>query len=100
MKQFTFQISDEAYDLLLQIQQSPAEYRDTKYETLDDFRESEDVLNSSEEWFLKRNNGGTLYLIRELESYELVECDGESWHMTYVLTSFAKMLLRAEHEKR
>lgn len=94
MKQFTFSITDEAYELLLQIQKSPAEYRDTKYETLEDFRESEDAQNRSEEWFLKRNHGGTLYLIRELESYELVECDGVSWNMTYILTTFAKILLK------
>jgi hypothetical protein len=93
MKQLTFQISDEAYNLLLQIQKSPAEYRDTEYETLRDFRESEEANHRKEEWFLARNNGGTLHLIYELQSFELVECDGESWHITYVLTNFAKMLL-------
>lgn len=97
MKKITFEISDEAFNLLTKL--NAAEYRDTEFRTLEDFKNSEEYKSGkkTEEWFLKRNYGGTLYLICELEEYGLVEqdyiTDCESWHITYIVSEFGKKIL-------
>jgi predicted transcriptional regulator len=48
----------------------------------------------TEKWFLDRNYGGTFHLIEELSNNGLVESDGESWHLTYVLTLLGKKILK------
>jgi hypothetical protein len=94
MKQITFEISDEAWNLLNKIGNGYAEYRDTRYETLKDFLESDDVTETrNTDWFLNRNFGGTYYLIGELLTYNLVDTDDMSWHPTYVLTPFGKSVI-------
>lgn len=96
-----FSISKEAYDLLLKIgNNGAAEYRDTRYSTLEEFKNSDlykDGLRS-EQSFLDRNYGGTYYLIDELEKYNLVESDGQSWHLTFVLTGFGKEMIQKSNE--
>ena len=95
MKTLTFQITDEAFELMKKIGRGSAEYRDSEWSTLEEFKKS-DVYNThgkTEEWFLNRNFGGTYHLIDELYKYGLVDSDGESWHMTYILTDFAKELM-------
>ncbi len=93
MKKITFEISDEAFNLLKKL--NAAEYRDTEFETLEDFKNSEEYKSGkkTEEWFLNRNYGGTLYLIRELEECDLVEHDCESWYITYIVSEFGKKIL-------
>jgi hypothetical protein len=93
MKKITFEISDESFKLLTKL--NDAEYRDTEFETLKDFKNSEEYKSGkkTEEWFLNRNYGGTLYLIRELEECGLVEQDCESWHITYIVSDFGKKIL-------
>ena len=61
MKTLTFQISDEAFALLIEIGNGSAEYRDTEYPTLDDFKNSSYFKKGlrSEQSFLNRNYGGT-----------------------------------------
>jgi len=96
MAELTFHISDAAYDLLKKIGNGAAEYRDHRYKTLEEFEASPDYKEGirSKNWFLNRNYGGTYYLIEELYDAGLVEPDGESWHLTYVLTPFGKKFLK------
>jgi len=95
MKTLTFQISDEAYDLLCRMRNRALEYRDTGFRSLPEFKESSLFKEGhrTERWFMDRNSEGTLYLIDELSYYGLVDSDGESWHLTYVLTDLGKSML-------
>ena len=88
-----FEISDEAYDLLQKIGIGYAEYRDTQFETVEEFKVLNDNGNRTIESFLTRNYGGTYYLIRELDKYGFVTSDYESWNLTYQLTDFGKQFL-------
>lgn len=101
MKTFThtFEISDEAYALLLSIQKEGyAEYRDTRYESLEDFRaEGAKATFQTEDYFLKRNHGGTYYLTGELLKYNLIDHVEDSWHITYKLTDFAEEMLSLQN---
>jgi hypothetical protein len=100
MKTFThtFEISDEAYALLLSIQKEGyAEYRDTRWESLEDFRADDETGFRSEDSFLKRNHGGTYYLTSELLKYNLIDHVEDSWHITYELTDFAKEMLSLQN---
>jgi hypothetical protein len=96
MKTITFQISDEAFELLTKIGNGAAEYRDTKYNTLEDFKNSDEYKTGfrTEEGFLDRNFGGTYHLIDELSRYGLVDLDEMSWHLTYILTDLGKQALK------
>jgi hypothetical protein len=102
MKTFThtFEISDEAYALLLSIQKEGyAEYRDTQWESLAVFLVDETLfrLNHSKENFLSRNHGGTYYLTGELLKYNLIDHVEDSWHITYQLTDFGKEMLSLQN---
>jgi hypothetical protein len=96
MKTITFQISNEAFELLQKIGNGTAEYRDTEYNTLEDFKNSDKYKTGlrTEEWFLNRNFNGTYHLIDELSSYGLVDSDRMSWHLTYILTDLGKQALK------
>lgn len=96
MKKIEFQISDEAFDLLVRLKrQKYLEYRDTEYSNLNEFKNSEEFKSGlrSTECFLNRNSDGTYHLIDELVKYNLVDVDGMSWHITYTLTDFGKEVL-------
>lgn len=101
MKTFThtFEISDEAYALLLSIQKEGyAEYRDTRWESLEYFRADDDETKwRSEEHFLERNHGGTYYLTSELLKYNLIDHVEDAWHITYELTDFGKEMLSLQN---
>jgi hypothetical protein len=93
MVEFRFKISDEAFNLLLIIsKEGYVEYRDTEYETIEEFEKSGNVsmnLNS----FKSRNCNGTLYLIPELYKYNFI-CDVEdAWHISYRISDLGKSLL-------
>lgn len=97
MKTLQFQISNEAYNLLKELNKGiSAEYRDIHSETIDDFLASEDYLNHNRtlESFLVRNHGGTLKLMYELLAYGLVDLDYDAWHQTYIITDFGKKVLK------
>lgn len=99
MKTFThtFEISDEAYNLLLSIQKEGyAEYRDTRWESLEDFR-ADDETWRSEDNFLERNHGGTYYLTGELLKYNLIDHVEDSWHITYKLTGFGEEMISLQN---
>jgi len=91
----TFEISEESFELLKKLENRSAEYRDTEYNTLEDFKNSEEFKSGlrTEKWFLNRNFNGTYYLIDELLKYGLVEDDGLSWHPTYIISDFGKEIL-------
>jgi hypothetical protein len=91
----SFEISDEAWAYLQALEGKSAEYRDTKWETLEDFRnsqESQDGLRT-EEWFLNRNHGGTLNLAHELADKGLIDNDFDAWHLTYIVSPFGQEIL-------
>lgn len=96
MVKLSFEISDEAFNLLKTIGNGAAEYRDTEYGTVEEFENSDEFKHGirTTDWFLNRNFDGTYHLIPELEKYGLVESDGMSWHMTYILTEFGKEILK------
>lgn len=92
-----FEISEEAYELLKRLDKGHAEYRDSEYATVEQFKKSSlfEHLNEEEaiKLFLDRNTGGTYYLIPELEMNGLVEMDTDCWHETYVITDLGKRIL-------
>jgi uncharacterized membrane-anchored protein YjiN (DUF445 family) len=93
MRKFTFELSEEAYQLLLSIKKEGyAEYRDPRYENLEEFKNDIDNYISVDS-FLDRNHNGTYYLISELLKYNLVDTSDDSWHITYILTDFGKELV-------
>ena len=96
---YTFEISDEAYTLLLSIQKEGyAEYRDQRWESLEDFQQNKgDYHNQTDNYFLNRNHGGTFYLIGELLKYNLLDDVEESWHLTYELSDFGKEMLSLQN---
>lgn len=92
MKTITFEISDEAYDLLQKLGNGYAEYRDTEYQNEEEFLQS-DVYKTGKrnlQWFLDRNFGGTYLLMNELAEYGLVDSDYDSWHLTFQVTDLGK----------
>jgi hypothetical protein len=92
----SFEVNEDSFNLLKTIDEiGSAEYRDHEWDTLEDFKKSDVFLNGTrtEEWFLERNFGGTYYLIDDLIGHGLVESDGESWHLTYVVTNLGRTVL-------
>jgi len=95
MKSFWFTLSDKGFELLKQINESPREFRDHNFRSLEDFKKSDEFINGhrTEESFKKRNFCD-LHDLDELFEHELIECDGESWHITYVTSNFGKKMLK------
>ncbi len=99
MKTISFNISDEAFELLKKIYEfGSAEYRDTRYYSVEDFKISDEFKNGfmTVDSFLKRNFGGTYYLIEELLQFNLIDSDDMCWHITYILTDFGKFVASKE----
>ena len=98
---FEIEISDAAFKLLKDIEKKGhAEYRDTEYRTLEDFKNSEEYKSGSRtiEWFESRNFFGTYYLIPELTRYNLVDNDFDAWHLTYEITDIGKEMIGKNEE--
>lgn len=98
MKQLTLQIelSEKAFELLKSIENGGyLEYRDSEFETLEDFLKSDLYENNirTEEWFLSRNSNGSLYLITELFKHGFVDNNFDSWHLTYKISELGKKIL-------
>ena len=92
----SFEVNEDSFNLLKTIDEiGSAEYRDHEWDTLEDFKKSDVFLDGkqTEEWFLARNFGGTAYLLDDLVEHGLVESDGESWHLTYVVTNLGRTVL-------
>jgi hypothetical protein len=87
-----FEISDEAYKLLLEIAEKKwMEYRD-RYNDVEEFKEHSGYPDGiyTVERFLSRNNNGTQGLAWELCARNLIEIDDEAWKVTFRLTDFGK----------
>lgn len=90
----TFEISEAAFNLLKEIEKAGyAEYRDTEFETLEEFQTLNDSKLISDDSFLVRNFGGTYYLVDDLIKFNLIECDSMSWHTTFVVTEIGKQVI-------
>jgi hypothetical protein len=92
----SFEISKPAFDLLNKISKDvQAEYRDTEFGTLEDFKNSSLFQEGrrTEEWFLNRNYFGTYHLIDELSNCGLVEVNTDAWHVTFIVSEFGKQIL-------
>ena len=96
MVSITIKLSEAALDLLKELNTiTYAEYRDNRYETLEEFLKSDTHLEHgrTEEWFLSRNHRGTLELIYELAKYNLVTDYMDAWHPTYFISEIGKEVL-------
>lgn len=60
------------------------EYRDYEFPTLEDFQASS--VGKSDQYYLKRNEGGTYNLAKELQKTGFLTYDEMSWHTTFILT--------------
>lgn len=91
---YTFDISEEAFNLLKEIDKiGSAEYRDTEFQTLEEFEVLNDYKLMNKESFLARNFGGTYHLIGDLLKFNLIEYDNMSWHTTFVVTEIGKQVI-------
>ena len=97
----TFEISEAAFNLLKEIDKiGYAEYRDTEFETLEEYIHSKNWDGNHPptkiqiENFKSRNFGGTYYLTTELCKFNLVELDDMSWHTTFVVTEIGKQVIQ------
>ena len=90
------ELSREAFGLLKGIcKKGSAEYKDTEFETLEDFRNSPLSKTFTHEWFLSRNFGGTYSLANQLRLKRLIEDDGDGWaSVIFVPTSLGKNLVK------
>lgn len=94
---YSFEISDEAFELLNNIHRlGYAEYRDPEWPTLDDFlkwRATVDAEVYPESWYINRNFGGTYHLADELYIANLIDNDSNAWHTTFRLNDFGRSVL-------
>ena len=97
MKQlnFTFELTDEEFRLLLHIaEEGYAEYRDTEFETVEEFRKKVKPAHAMNELqYLGRNTNGTYHLIENLIRFNLIQHVDMAWHTTFELSEFGKLLL-------
>lgn len=93
-----FEISDKSFEILKDIDKAgSAEFRDSEYDSLEEFKKSKyfnkaDEGFQTERWF-KRRNFCDHKDLQELLNRGLIDSDGMSWHMTYVVTEFGKEIL-------
>lgn len=96
MVKIEIEISEEAYNLLLDINKlSYIEYIDN-YLNVDEFKKANPDRIDDVDEFLNRNNGGTLELAYELYYHRLVDdVDGTwSWHTSFKISDFGKKVIR------
>lgn len=96
MKTFikTYELTDQEFEFLLSLQnEGQAEYRDCRIESIEDFRNSDQINYQSEESYLKRNHNGTIKIAYKLSSYGFIEDVEDSWHMTYQLSSLGEEVI-------
>jgi hypothetical protein len=98
-----FKLSKEAFNLLIDISiNKTAEYRDTNFNSLEEFKLSEEFKTNKRSIasFLDRNFNGTYYLIDELLKYGLVDTDYDCKYITYVTTEFGEECLKKYDNKK
>lgn len=97
MKEFIIQtkieLSDSEIELLKKCkEQGYLEYRDNRTPTLAEFREQ--GFPQGENWYLLRNEGGTLNLAESLYSKDLLEDYPDAWHLSYQLSKLGEQVLK------
>ena len=96
-----FEISDEAYELLIKIDKVKwIEYRD-RYSTKEEFMESNSYKEGLRDldWFLSRNHNGTQGYAWDLLGWGLIDHVEDAWNTTFELTHFGKETL-SKHRTR
>ena len=94
-----FEISDKAFELLKAIDEAgEAEFRDSEYKSLEDFKKSPDFNPAesgfrTEKWF-KARNFCDLKDLDELISRDLIDTHEMAWHQTWVVSPFGKEILK------
>jgi len=92
---YNFELSDEAYDLLLSISKTGSvEYLDPEYPTLKDFQENRPSSTRSDNWFFNRNFGGTYYLISDLAKFNLIDIRTDNDHTLWELSIIGKEIIK------
>jgi hypothetical protein len=93
-----FEISDKSFEILKEIKKAKsAEFRDYQFESLEDFKKSDKFVKEgdgmcTEAWF-KRRNFCDRKDLDDLFENGLIDDDGESWHITYVVTERGKKII-------
>ena len=92
---FEFELTLAEYGLLRHIAENEyAEYRDTEFETVEEFRKKVKPHHCmTEEQFMQRNCDGSYYLTPRLLELGLIDSDDNAWHSTYKLSEFGKLVL-------
>lgn len=95
MKEFIIttkiELSDSEVDLLKKCkEQGYLEYRDNEHPTLEDFKKS--LVPREIDWYLSRNEGGTLLLAGNLHAKGFLEIT-EAWNLTYELSEWGLEVL-------
>ena len=92
-----FSISYQSYHLLKEIEKAGyAEFRDNEYNSLEEFKNSEEFKSGkrTEEWFKDRNFCDYKDLTELIENNLIDHGDGMSWHLTYYVSEFGKKILK------
>lgn len=95
----TFEISQPAWELLFSLKSGRlVEYRDPEWPTLEDFKnckiEVTPIDQNQIDIFLRRNSGGTYWLIPELLKHNLVQEEPNTWHPTYQISELGLEVLK------
>lgn len=95
-----YEIPDEAIELLKKIKNSGgAEFRDSEYENVEEFKKSSmygtplDGAKIRDEAYFFRRNFCNKDELNPLVKYNLIDCDGESWNLTYIVTEIGDEVL-------
>lgn len=97
----TIEIPDESIEILKAINKvGGAEFRDSEYENLEAFKKSslynteiEEGRKRDDDWFMRRNFCDKK-LLEPLMDFNLIDLDYDSWHLTYVVTSIGKTVIK------
>ena len=88
-----FEIPDKSFELLKKIKEKgAAEFRDSEFDSLEQFKASIQTTLEEEERF-KRRNFCDLADLQPLIEHDLIDTNGMSWHLTYIVTDFGKEIL-------
>lgn len=93
-----FEISDKSFEVLKDIHKAGiAEFRDNNFYSLEEFKKSNKFVSEgtdmcTEAWF-KRRNFCDRKDLDDLFENGLIDDDGESWHITYVVTERGKKII-------
>lgn len=84
----TYEISDDEFNFLLKIKnKSYAEFRDTEYNNLEEFKLNSSLASCRDDnYFLSRNFGGTYPIASKLYGLGFIEDVEDSWHITYKIS--------------